>query len=214
MEPGARTSRRYAGKDASERTEERRVRLLDAGLQVYGTTGFAASAIETICAEARVSTRTFYELFGRKEQLLLDVDARIVERTAARIRAALAAAPPGVADRVSAGLHAYAAGFAQDPRTARVHFFEVLAVVADSDAHRRVTGDQLMELFLTEGASWMEQGLIPRRDLSITSGALLGATRYAMTDWMISDGAYPVEKVIAELVRLYVLALGASNAAG
>jgi AcrR family transcriptional regulator len=146
--------------------------------------------------------------FGRKELLLLDVDARIVERTADRIRCALAAAPLGVADRVSAGLHAYAAGFAQDPRTGRVHFFEVLAAVADSDTHRRVTGDQLMELFLTEGASWMEQGLIPRRDLTITSGALLGATRYAMTDWMISDGAYPVEQVIAELVRLYVLALG------
>jgi hypothetical protein len=66
-----------------------------------------------------------------------------------------------------------------------------------------------MELFLSEGATWMKQGRIPRRDLSITSGALLGATRYAMTDWAMSDGAYPMEQVIAELVRLYLLALGA-----
>jgi hypothetical protein len=41
------------------------------------------------------------------------------------------------------------------------------------------------------------------------SGALLGATRYAMTDWAISDGAYPIDEVLAELVRLYLLAVAA-----
>jgi AcrR family transcriptional regulator len=204
-----RPSRRYAGKDPEERAAERRARLLDAGLELFGTIGFAAASIEAICAGARVSTRTFYELFATKERLILAVDARIVERTAERIGLALAGAGAGVSDRVTVGLTAYAAGFVEDPRTARVHFFEVLAVVADSDQHRRVTGDQLMELFLGQGEEMMAVGLIPRRDLTITSGALLGATRYAMTDWAISDGAYPMNDVIDELVRLYMLALGA-----
>jgi AcrR family transcriptional regulator len=207
--PAARPARRYAGKDAEQRADERRERLLDAGLELFGTQGFASTSIEAICAQARVSTRTFYELFGRKDRLILEVDARVVTHTADRIAAALAGASDAADERVAAGLRAYADGFVSDPRTARIHFFEVLAVVADSDSHRRVTGEQLMELFLDEGRRMMDAGQIPRRDLTITSGALLGATRYAMTDWAISDGAYPIDEVLAELVRLYLLALGA-----
>jgi AcrR family transcriptional regulator len=207
--PAPRSARRYAGKDADQRAGERRERLLDAGLELFGTQGFASSSIEAICSQARVSTRTFYELFGNKDRLILAVDARIVARAAERIAATLGGASDEAVERVAAGLRAYADGFVADPRSARVHFFEVLAVVADSDSHRRVTGEQLMELFLGEGRRMMDAGKIPRRDLTITSGALLGATRYAMTDWAISEGAYPIDEVLAELVRLYLLALGA-----
>jgi AcrR family transcriptional regulator len=205
----ARPSRRYAGKDAGQRTAERQQRLLEGGLELFGTIGFAASSIEAICAQARVSTRTFYELFGRKDRLILEVDARIVADTASRITAVLADASDAVPERVAAGLRAYADGFVADPRTARVHFFEVLAVAADSGSHRRVTGGLLMDLFLGEGRRGMEVGDLPQRDLTITSGALLGATRYAMTDWTMSEGAYSIDEVLVELVRLYLLALGA-----
>jgi hypothetical protein len=53
----------------------------------------------------------------------------------------------------------------------------------------------------------MRRGLIPRRDLSITSGALLGATRYAMSDWATNRSAHSIEEVIDELVRLYISAV-------
>jgi AcrR family transcriptional regulator len=202
------TPRRYAGKTAEERDEERRARLLDAGLEVFGTVGYAASAIETICSTARVATREFYALFGTKDRLLLDVDSRIVGEAAADIMVALAAAAPGVDARVRAGLRAYADVFVTDPVRTRVHFFEVFAVTADAFDHRRLTGEQLMQTFLGQGREFMEQGLIPRRDLSITSGALLGATRYAMTDWATDPGRHTVDEVIDELVRLFVSALG------
>jgi AcrR family transcriptional regulator len=206
---GARTAtaRRYAGKSAEERDDERRTRLLDAGLEVFGTVGYAGSAIETICSTARVATREFYALFGTKERLLLEVDARIVSEAAEGITAALDATPEGVAPRIRAGLRAYADVFADNARRARVHFFEVLAVAADAGGHRRVTGDQLMAIFLAEGQRLMGLGLIPQRDLSITSGALLGATRYAMTDWATDPSRHSVDEVIDELVRLYVMGL-------
>jgi AcrR family transcriptional regulator len=200
-------TRRYAGKSAEERDEDRRRRLLDAGLELFGTVGFANSAIETICSRARVATRHFYALFGSKEALLLAVDGAIISEAAARITAALASAPPGVAARVRAGLRAYADVFVENRHRARVHFFDVLAVSGDAEVHRRVTGQQLMDLFLGEGDRFMEQGLIPVRDLSITSGALLGATRYAMTDWATNPDAHDLDEVIDELVRLFVAGL-------
>ena len=64
-----------------------------------------------------------------------------------------------------------------------------------------------LDLFLGEGDRFMEQGLIPVRDLSITSGALLGATRYAMTDWAMRPDAHTVDEVVDELVRLFVAGL-------
>jgi AcrR family transcriptional regulator len=195
--------RRYGGKSPAERDAQRRERLLDAGLEVFGTVGYSASTIEALCSTARVATRDFYALFGSKEALLLAVDTRIVDRAGEEIGAALAAAPPDVAARVRAGLHAYARVLA-DPRRARVHFFEVFAVSADAAGHRRLTGGRLMEIFLAEGRAFMAEGLIPERDLAITSGALLGATRYAMTDWAMRPEAHSVDEVVEELVRLYV----------
>jgi AcrR family transcriptional regulator len=88
-----------------------------------------------------------------------------------------------------------------------VHFFEVFAVTADAFDHRRLTGDRLMELFAAEAREFAAAGLIPERDLSITSGALLGATRYAMTDWAMRPDAHTVDEVVDELVRLFVAGL-------
>jgi hypothetical protein len=65
-----------------------------------------------------------------------------------------------------------------------------------------------------DSAPRWEQELIPVRDLSITSGALLGATRYAMTDWATHPEAHDVEQVIDELVRLFVSGLGYVPPAG
>lgn len=197
--------RRYAGKTLEERQEERRERLLGAGLEVFGTVGYAGSSIEALCAAARVATRDFYALFGSKEHLLLAVDGRIVAETAERINGALnVAGRLGVEDTMRTGLRAYADSFVEDPRRLRVHFFEVFAIALDAWEHRRTTGDQLMEIFLARAAELIERGLIPARDFSITSGALLGATRYAMSDWATSPEAHSIDEVVAELVRLYI----------
>jgi AcrR family transcriptional regulator len=201
------TTRRYAGKTVQERDEERRVRLLGAGLEVFGSTGYAGSAIETICSVARVATRDFYALFGNKARLLMAVDEWLVAEAGEQINEALAAGPFDVADTMRVGLRAYAESFAADPRRLRVHFFEVFAIAAEAFEHRRVTGYRLMEIFLTQSEELIARSLIPRRDLSITSGALLGATRYAMTDWAIDPSAHSLDDVVDELVRLYIAAL-------
>lgn len=201
------TPRRYRGKSVEERVDERRSRLLEAGLDSFGSAGFAASSIEGICSSARVSTRHFYELFETKEALLLAVDAAIVEEAAALIRGLLADGPTDFPSRCRIGLRAYADVLFGDPRKGRVHFFEVLGVSGDAEAHRRVTGAQLMAIFLEEGDRLMEAGEIPGRDLGLTSVALLGATRYAMTEWALSPEGHSLDEVIDELTRLFVAGL-------
>ncbi len=195
---------RYAGKTAAERDLERRERLLDAGLATFGSVGLGQSAIETLCSDARVATREFYNLFATKERLLLAVDDRIVDEAAAAIDKALTEVADDPATRIRSGLRAYATTFTSDPLKARVHFFEVLAVSTDAAPHRRLTGARLMGTFLAEAERYMEAGIVPRRDTAITGVALLGATRYAMTDWAISPSRHTPDDVIDELTRIFL----------
>jgi hypothetical protein len=100
-----------------------------------------------------------------------------------------------------------AAAMTSHPGKARVHYIEVLAVADDSGAHRRMTGAQLMDVFLEQSARLSRTGNIPVRDLSITSVALLGATRYAMTGWLPAASPPPLDTVVETLVQLFAAGL-------
>jgi AcrR family transcriptional regulator len=79
MTPTARTSRSSAspavsrpwrGVSAAERVAQRRQRLLDAGLELFGTRGIAGVTVEHVCAEAGLTKRYFYESFPSIDALV------------------------------------------------------------------------------------------------------------------------------------------------
>src|ERR1700676_2886142 len=83
-------SRLYRGVSPSERRAQRRDRLLQAGLEVFGTNGYAASSIRAICAEASLNSRYFYESFSGREELLYHVYTDIVHEIASAVLTATA----------------------------------------------------------------------------------------------------------------------------
>src|SRR5688500_9652842 len=87
------TSRPYRGMSPDERQADRRRRLLDAGLGQFGTSGYARTTIEGLCAGAGVTPRHFYDEFGGREALLVAVFDEIVAWVTDAVGAALAAAP-------------------------------------------------------------------------------------------------------------------------
>ena len=70
---------RYAGKAASTRQEERRKKLLAAGIRLMGRQGYAATSIDAVCSEAGLTKRYFYESFASSEALLVE-SFRVVTR--------------------------------------------------------------------------------------------------------------------------------------
>ncbi len=62
--------RLWRGSARSSRDEERRRRLLDAALEIYGTTGYAGASVGSVCRLAHVSSRSFYELYSDQSELL------------------------------------------------------------------------------------------------------------------------------------------------
>ncbi|WP_417555880.1 TetR/AcrR family transcriptional regulator [Microbacterium sp.] len=63
----------WRGSARSSRDDARRRRLLDAALEVYGTTGFRGATVRSVCQEAHVSTRSFYELYSDQVALLSEL---------------------------------------------------------------------------------------------------------------------------------------------
>ena len=62
--------RLYGGMTAEQRRAERRRRLLDTALELFGTDGYPYTGIERICSHAGVTARHFYEEFGNRETLM------------------------------------------------------------------------------------------------------------------------------------------------
>src|SRR5687767_10687592 len=114
--------RAYGGRAPDERRAERRRRLLDAGLEVFGTVGWEEASIALLCATARVGTRAFYEEFDAREDLLREVATTVVLDAVEEMRAALDSAPPTVEGKVRAGISAYAGVLTEDPRRVRVAY--------------------------------------------------------------------------------------------
>ena len=79
------SSRPYGGVSASERLAVRRQKLLDAGLELFGTRGIAATGVGDICDQAGLTKRYFYESFQTIDELAVAVFDQVTGRLAEQI---------------------------------------------------------------------------------------------------------------------------------
>ena len=87
---------RYGGRTAGERRAERRQRLLDAGLHLFGGgPGYRATSVSALCEEAGLSTRQFYEEFSNLEEVLAALHPFINKWAEEAAMSALATMPEG-----------------------------------------------------------------------------------------------------------------------
>jgi AcrR family transcriptional regulator len=110
--------RPYGGVEAADRLAQRRQRLLDAGLDLLGADSAATDlTVRTICAQAGVSLRYFYESFNDKDDFVAAVFDWVLGDLAASTQAAVSAAPPKQRNR--AGMANLIRTIAADARIGR-----------------------------------------------------------------------------------------------
>jgi AcrR family transcriptional regulator len=109
--------RPYGGVSAEDRCSERRRRLLDAGLELFGTKGIAATTIADVCEQARLTKRYFYESFATVDDLAGAVFSDVTDRLVEQVRPAIAVGG-GVDPRPA--LTVYLGAVLGDPRLARL----------------------------------------------------------------------------------------------
>lgn len=176
--------RGYGGRSAEELAAERRQRLLDTALELFGTQGYAATPTDRLCAAARVTTRHFYEQFQDREALLLAVFEQVMADTRARVAAVLLASDGPPAARFLAALEAFLDAQLEDPRRARLTTSEVLGVSARVEAGRNavITGfAQLVEGYANVLAA---QGALPPRNYRVLAFGIVGAMHELQLAWL------------------------------
>ncbi|WP_020520816.1 TetR/AcrR family transcriptional regulator [Catelliglobosispora koreensis] len=200
--------RSYAGRSAEERRTERREKLIEAALELFGTEGYAATSIEKLCATAGVSTRNFYQEFSGREDLLLAVHGQITERAVAGIAELLSSlenAPLAV--RISKAVTEYVRLTAGDPRVARVAYVELVGVSQTVEEHRLSWRAKWSALMEAEAARAASRGEAVTRDFHLSTVAIMGAVNELVYHWSTKRTDASRETVTAELTRLIMALL-------
>lgn len=130
----SRKARLYGGMDADERRSERRLKLIDAAIEVYGEVGYRAATVKAICEAAELTERYFYESFANSEALLIAAYNHVVGHLHEEMAAAAAAAGDDAEARLHAALTLYFTRLKQHPKPARVFLLEISGISPAVDA--------------------------------------------------------------------------------
>lgn len=181
--------------DAAQRQAERRAKLLDAGLEVFGTRGFAVSTVKDVCTEARLTERYFYESFANREELFAAVYQRCVQVLRERLAGALSR-PQAVQTLTRLALGMLYTELRDDPRIARVLFLDVLSAHGDMDKHSLAALQGFTDLL----QGYLEQVYpdIDRAALNPTliSTGLVGAVVLLVTRWVITGFRESIDEMV------------------
>jgi AraC-like DNA-binding protein len=99
-------SRQFKGMSLEQRQNMRREKLIEAGLQAYGTHGFFSVTVKDICKEAKLTERYFYESFKRSEELFKVVYLKLIDDLQLKIVEAVMQHSPDLKQMITAGLSA------------------------------------------------------------------------------------------------------------
>jgi len=209
--PKATPPRLYRGLSAAERRGQRRERLLAAGLDLFGTQGYAGSSIRAISAAASLNSRYFYESFSGREDLLFHVYQDAVGEIAMAVLEATAGAG-SIEEQAREGLRASWAVLTGDRRKARVIVLEVVGVSERLERLRRQNRHALADILVRNAMTLAEEGLQLRMDPVLTARSLMGASMELLVDWIHGDVDATPEQIIEHLTNLYTAVAEASIA--
>lgn len=190
--------RPYGGVQARDRIAERRGRLLDAGLELLGSSDDPPElTVRAVCTEAGITARYFYESFADKDALVAAVFDRVIADIAATTQAAVAAAPPEEQNR--AGIANLVTAVAEDARVGRLLFNPRLtnAVLARKRAEAGgvfavLSGEHATTTYALPDDEWMKSA----------AHFIVGGVAQTISAWVSGDVALSESQLIAHLTRM------------
>ncbi|AYJ52070.1 TetR/AcrR family transcriptional regulator [Rhodococcus sp. P1Y] len=196
-ETGYARGRPYRGSSPVQRRDERREKLLDAAVEIFGTTGYRSASIDRLCSTAGLTKRYFYESFESSEDLLKAVYLRATKTMLAGVQAPATHETQSPEAVLQAALSNFFRSVADDPRSARIVLLEVLGVSTEVDELYRQTTSLFVDVVLTVAdAAGTAHGLAGpnRRTLAV---GLVGAVLMMTQQWLLAPTSESLDGVIA-----------------
>ena len=194
--PDTAVPRPYRGVSATDRRDQRRQRLIDAGLQLFGTRGVAAVGIVDICAEAGLTKRYFYENFASIDALADSVFEYVTGNLVAAVAPAIEL---GAGRDPRPALTVYTRALLSDPRVVRL-----LAVESHSGPLRKYRDGfptRAVELWFAFATD--DDALPPPQEMRLKAYGFIGAAQQIGMAWL--DGHLPltIDEVVDQLVDMF-----------
>jgi AcrR family transcriptional regulator len=193
-------SRPHKGIDVQVRQQERRLKLIEAGLETLGTKGYHASTVRDVCSQAGLSERYFYESFSGLSDLFTTIYQNIHVEWLGRLMVIFVSARGQQSDPLETAQAALTAWFSylqEDARRARIMLLDAMG--ANDQTVLAATRDYvgaiqtLIELLYSQ---LTQQSLSPRLLASIVSGACIHAAK----EWIRSGFEPPLDTVVRHLM--------------
>ena len=189
--------RRWRGVDPVDRRSERKLKLIEAGIDLLAAEGPPAVTMREVCRRAGLTGRYFYESFDNRDTFLFYIFDLVVDDAEQAITRAIASAP---SDPAAASVHiarAFTDFLVEDPRRGQVLLIQ--SVTSELYAHgRELTGRftaivQILKESFTAGG-----GTLPRNDAYTDRWdplAVFGALAFVYQDWLLRPGDVGAEGI-------------------
>jgi AcrR family transcriptional regulator len=195
----------YGGVEADLRETERRKKLIAAGLEAFGTRGYARTNIKTICGVAGLTERYFYESFASKEELLAAVYHDLLEGQLAEAVRVLDEEGRAPLDAAMGALGTYFESFRLDHRKAQVQLFEVLGVSPEIDRQYR-DGIRLLADMVKLCLDRVFPGITAESwKGSIVPTALAGSIILIAHEWVLDGYVTPPDNILRQCTDLFAV---------
>jgi AcrR family transcriptional regulator len=186
----------YGGVSRDQRVAERKERFIEAGIQVFGTAGYHAATVRSLCAAAGLTDRYFYESFSDTESLLCAVYEHLMSELWKRLLLRLKDHQPDSRGNLARACMSLFFETVRDRRVGRIFLFEVLG------ASRQL--NKLYRHNAREFAAWL-MGIVTsieptlrmnEADEELIGLALIGAISQTALQWMLDEYRIPQDRVV------------------
>jgi AcrR family transcriptional regulator len=174
---------------------------MEAGLELFGTVGYARTSIRAVSAAASLNSRYFYESFSDREDLLYSVYQRVVGDIFTKAGEAVARENT-IEAQARAGLRAGWTAVTEDRRKARVVALEAVGVSERLERLRRETRHALAQLTADQGLR-LAGDIRLRLDPVLVARFLMGGVVEFLLDWINGDLDKSADEVVDHFTALF-----------
>lgn len=169
-----------------QRKAQRRAALLEAGLELLGTQGWAATTMRAVCRKAGLNDRYFYENFTDMDALLLTIVDDLAAQGTATILTVSGSAPRRLPARTRAVVIAVLDFLTEDPRRAHILAHEFPANSLLQQRRREIT-KALVNIFTAQAHDLLDDISVSDTDLELTALTVIAGLWEVITTWLQGD---------------------------
>lgn len=200
--------RQFKGLSMAERQQARREKLIEAGIEAYGSHGFFSVTVKDICNEAKLTERYFYESFKKSEDLFQTIFLKLIDELQQNVMQAMMQASTDPKKMIKAGLTALLTTLRDNPRMARIIYIDAMLV---QELHNQATIHETMSRFDRMIHAFvmlmMPQLNRSEQEISLVSTGLNGYVTQIAIRWVMSGFKHSLEEVLSSCSVVFLALL-------